>query len=74
MVCKACPFLVYDHIYHISVMLFSSSPFSNMELLLLKRNGSEIARKVPSNVTYSTLCFSIHTLISDVLIRGYMYS
>ena len=41
-----------------------------MEVLLLKGNGSEIARKVPSNVTCSTLCFNIHTLISDVLIRG----
>ena len=39
--------LVYDHIYHLSVMLFSSLPFSNMQVLLLKRNGSEIARKVP---------------------------
>jgi len=34
-------------LFHLSVMLFSSSPFSNMEVLLLKRNGSEIAQKVP---------------------------
>ena len=43
-------------------------------LPLLKRNGSRIARKVPSNVTYSTFCFNIHTLISDVLIPGYINS
>ena len=45
-----------------------------MELLLLKRNRSEIARKLPSNVTYSSLCLNIDILISDVLIQGYIYN
>ena len=42
---KAFLFLVYDYIYHLSVMLFSSSPFSNMEVLLLNEMETQSSIK-----------------------------